>query len=429
MIVAFVRCYNSTESEPAGKLVIAAVSDIGAMNRSTMVTNTSTSEDIERVSIVITGNHISNPIIYNLVKVNSQWQGIIGDVTAGNVSVNAEAFDGEGTLIFFDSKNITVANNQVHDVYFILEPVSGSPDISLKAPYIISVDISKYTIAPGETINLSVEAVDPDNGIIRYVWTPTYPGLYSNPSSPTTSWTAPALEGLYYLTITVIDNDFLIDKLSFLIDVKNKYGSGKIPVIIGVNNHPEIISLRADHTRLEPGQTTSLFLTAFDSDGDSLSYLWTSTCDGSFNDTFIASPKFIVASSANLGDCILQVQIDDSDLTTQGSVLIHVLDEAESNKGPDIISFFQSAFKTTQEGSVILIIKAKDPEGKALNFTWKTPVGTFSDETVTAITNGYKGKVTWTAPGTFNQNVVITADIADDKGVITTVTFMTIAPQ
>jgi len=433
LVFSVSACFNSVEKEPFGKLVIgssiAGDNSSGISSRSVMATNSSTTDDIERVVITISGNHIANPIIYDLVEINSQWQGIIGDIPAGDVIVRAEAFDAGGELIYFDTENIAVVNDQVHNVHFVLEPISGSPDVSLKAPYINSVNISKDKIAPGETINLSVDAVDPDSGVLSYVWTPTDPGSYSNPSTSMTTWTAPAAEGLYDLTITVIDDDYLIDKVTFTIDVKNEYGTGTIPIVVGINNYPEVISIGADPARLAPGETTSLFIVASDPDGDSLSYLWTATCDGSFNDATSSSPQFSVASSASLGDCTMQVQVSDGSLTTQGSVLIHILNEAESNNGPEIISSFQSSVEAGPGGTVVLIIKAKDPEGNALGFTWNASIGTFSDESITTITNGYEGRVTWTAPASFGDSVVITADVTDDKGVKTTVTFLAIVPQ
>jgi len=312
------------------------------------------------------------------------------------------------------SRNVTIVKNLIDD--------------SSNAPNITSVNISKNKIAPNETINLTVNAIDPDNGNLSYAWTSSDPGSYSNPSSLSTTWTAPNNEGIYNLTITVIDEDNFIDKHSFDIDVKNEYGLGIMPITIGVNNYPEISSIIADPTSLKPGETTSLFITASDPEGDPLSYLWTSTC-GSFNDASISSPQFTVASSANIGDCTLKVQVSDGSLTTQGSVTTQVLNNTKSNIGPEIISYFQSANRTGPGESVILIIKARDVEGKALRFTWNSPVGTFSDESITDVTNGYVGRITWTALRTCRQKVNITADVVNDKGIINTVTFMTIDSQ
>jgi outer membrane protein OmpA-like peptidoglycan-associated protein len=62
------------------------------------------------------------------------------------------------------------------------------------------------TIEPGQTVNLTANAIDPDGDPLTYRWTVSPAGSFATPAARSTDFTAPQQEGPVTITVTASDN-------------------------------------------------------------------------------------------------------------------------------------------------------------------------------------------------------------------------------
>jgi hypothetical protein len=142
-------------------------------------------------------------------------------------------------------------------------------------------------------VTLTVEAHDPDcpdtctSGCGQYIrsdvsyWSVTDGtlvntdmGTSGSPYTATTDWQAPAVEGVYTITIDLADSG------SFLCDGRQWASANlDIQVTTVVNEPPVVTSLTVEPAQVFPGQTANLVCTATDPDDDDglLDYTWDTT--------------------------------------------------------------------------------------------------------------------------------------------------------
>jgi hypothetical protein len=391
-------------------------------------------DEIERVTVNVSGENIPTPVVYDLVKIAEAWQGILVNIPAGTATILVQAFDDTDTLLYENDLTITIENNTTVTLNLTLLPVDPPPGYNVKAPRIDLVNISPQQVAPGDPVGLEVFAHDPEPaGPLTYVWTPASPGTFSDRNSAATTWTAPPEEGFYNLTITVIDMEFLLDHFTIMIEVDDKYGNGNVDIELGTNDFPVIYSMLADPTRIDKGESTQLSVDATDPDGDTITYLWTSDLDGTFDDNTIATPIFTIDAGVEYGPCVLTVEVSDGTLTTVGMLQINITPDPEINLAPVVTSAFQSSGRVSPGGEIKYIIRARDPEGTALSFTWNTPDGgTFGSQADTINGLDYQSEITWTAPdtGTVSGTLyTISVSITDAEGLTNIFSFQSVEMQ
>ncbi|MBN2535288.1 MAG: hypothetical protein JXB88_20580 [Spirochaetales bacterium] len=391
-------------------------------------------DEIEKVTVNISGENIPTPVIYDLVKIDGIWQGILVNIPAGTATILVEAFDDSDTLLYENELTITIENNKTISLNLTLLPVDPPAGYNVKAPRIDLVNISPQQVAPGDPVNLQVFAHDPEpGGPLTYVWTPASPGIFSDRNAAVTTWTAPAEEGFYNLTITIIDMEFLLDHFTIIIEVDDAYGNGNVAIELGTNDFPVIYSMIADPTRINKGESTQLSVEASDPDGDEITFLWTSDLDGVFDDSTIATPVFTIDPGVEYGPCVLTVEVSDGTLATVGMIQINITPEPEINLAPVVTSAFQSAGRVSPGGEIKYIIRAKDPEGTALSFTWSTPDGgTFGTQVDTINGLDYQSEIIWTAPDTGTTPgtlYTVTVSITDAEGLANIFSFQSVEMQ
>jgi hypothetical protein len=271
-------------------------------------------DDINRVQITVSGDHISHDIIAELANdpETGLWSGAIVDLPAGDDRIFlAEVFNEADTLIYSGSADgVTIVANDTTNVNIFLQQTTTLDSFTNAVPRFSSLIVSDMTVGVGDTVSITAFATDPDSGdTLTYNWSADA-GTFSHPGLPTTLWTAPNTEGVYPLTVSATDPKGASATINLEIDVHVYNDVGAAAVNLNINTWPEVQGIIPIPTRIDEGESTSLDLTAIDPDGDALSFSWSTDCDGAFDDFNSEDPTFTLASNNNL-DCTLYVIVDD----------------------------------------------------------------------------------------------------------------------
>jgi hypothetical protein len=377
------------------------------------------SSDVQRVTLGISGSNIPSVITYDLSRVGNRWTGIVHDIPVGdNRTFHAQAFDQAGTLLYEGSAlGIAITKGQTVAVVLVLQRHQESPPFTNTAPFIDSLVVSSSTVEPSATVSLNAVAHDEDtNDTLTYKWTASA-GTFAASNSSAPIWTAPATPGRYELTLTVSDGRGGSRSVTLSIDVRSYAASGSARVDISFNAGPQVARVTATPTRLNVGGSTSLEVSASDGDGDSLSYKWShggGECTGVFNNPQAQNPLWTAPSVAPAGGrCTLVVTVSDGrGGTNTGTLTLWVGAPETINFAPEVVSSYQSTDEYSAGDVLLFRVRASDPEGQVLTFTWGANRGTLAAPT--PISQG--SEIHWTAP-TDCQPVSIHVKVRDPLGV------------
>ncbi len=152
-----------------------------------------------------------------------------------------------------------------------------------------------------------------------------------------------------------------------------------------------------------------------------LDYTWTSSCAGSFDDKNIEDPIFTPAPDITSGICTLSVLIKNKCTQLKASSPIFII-----NEPPKILSSFQSTDIIMTGQQNFFIIRAKDPEGTALSFSWSSTSGTFSEPLELNNEEYTESFIEWTSPDCGEELINVTVDITDEDGLVSKKTYLPI---
>ena len=130
-------------------------------------------------------------------------------------------------------------------------------------PVITSLEPEAAQVAPLGSIQVVCTAVDTDGDDLSYIWSAS--GGEISGGVTTTTWTAPAFEGSYNVTVKVLDG---------------RGGEARDHVVITVvrtNEAPIIAGLTAEAAWIFPLGNLQVTCSASDPDGDELGYDWSAT--------------------------------------------------------------------------------------------------------------------------------------------------------
>ena len=138
-------------------------------------------------------------------------------------------------------------------------------------------------------------------------------------------------------------------------------------------NRPPVVTLAANPNKVTVGDSAVLQAKASDSDGDPLTYAWTSTC-GTVEGTG-AETRFN-SSNATPGTCNVTVKVDDGRGGT-ASANTDVTVEARPNHPPTVTC--SASPQTVEAGQpVTLTAQGSDPDGDQLTYSWDATGGKVS---------------------------------------------------
>ena len=138
--------------------------------------------------------------------------------TSGSIS-------GSGDMVVWNAPSV----EGPADISVIVSDGNGNSDsLSIKvyavgeinrAPEVVKIEASKNYVLPGESIDLNCIADDSNGDNLDYTWTANG-GAFDNNKVENPSWTAPAAEGSYTLSVKVTDTGGLADNATITILVK-----------------------------------------------------------------------------------------------------------------------------------------------------------------------------------------------------------------
>jgi autotransporter-associated beta strand protein len=369
--------------------------------------------DVAKVNLTVSGPTFPQPKVYSLFNDGTAWGGLIGGLPAGsNALFLATAADSSGTVMYAgQASNVTIVAGTIVTVVITAQQMTAPTPFSNAVPVIDSLIVSATEVAPGDVVQLKATAHDPNAGdTITYAWSASE-GALSSGSGTATTWSAPVVEGSYHADLKVTDNHGASAGTSVTIHVASGNGSGKAAVTVQLNTWPTVNEVTVSPAWVVLGQPTALAASASDTDGDPLTYAWTSTCTGTFSNAS-ASPSFLLSGQPGTSSCTMTVTVSDGrGGSTSGDVTMPV-GTPTVNQAPIIVSTVQSASLVDPNATVNLFVQAADPEGAALTFTWSDQTGTLSGQANTSSTS----QVVWTAPASTSGDWRITVLVGDGSG-------------
>jgi hypothetical protein len=413
---------------PLGALAVAAALSACGQNNQPSATG-SADVSVQALSTVPLGQvtvTISGPSLYAPKPVTLSPQGsggsygaLISSLPVGsNYTFTVSASDTSKALAYVgQATNVAILHNHVTTVVITAQPANPPAPFANTVPIIDSLVVSSTNIAPGETITAKVQAEDIDAGdTITFAWSGSPAvGSFSAATAATTTWTAPATEGDVTLTIGVKDNHGAVTSASIVIHVSNANGTGQADVNVKFNNWPVVSDVSATPGWITRGTPTALSVTASDSDGDALTYLWSTgtTCTaGSFTSATSATPSFTLPASATDTYCEFDVAVSDGHGGTGHGTVYLPVGAPVSIIAPAIVDAAQSALVVDPSATVSFSIEAMDPQASSMKFVWSTSGGTLSGQSDTGTTS----QVTLTAPATASSDVVVFVVVTDAVG-------------
>ncbi|RKH53203.1 right-handed parallel beta-helix repeat-containing protein [Corallococcus aberystwythensis] len=294
-------------------------------------------------------------------------------------------------------------------------PESGLPELANHAPRIHEVRAPGSIVAPGDTVRLSAQASDLDEDALTYAWTASSGTL--DCVDATCEWTAALPQpdagvGAEFdddalIRLQVTDARGAVSTLQFRIGL----GTTRAPPSLDdtLFNRSPVASVAGAAQQVGLNKDFQVQATVTDEDGprDVLTYAWSATCEGLFNDPTAARPVFTPTATPPECGCQLKGTVTDG-FGGSAEQLVNLCVRADAPPVLDTPS--QSAANALAGERVTFTVKAADPRGEAMTFAWTSNVGALG----TAVRDGTTSTVDWT------ELSCLPAEVTPTVGVVVT---------
>ena len=220
------------------------------------------------------------------------------------------------------------------------------PKIFNRPPVIISMT-ENITIIEGEALTLSVEATDPDDETLFYLWT----------HDKDSTWNATGD------SITLSDLDPGI--YTFNVAITDELGNTNIDsVVVTVleNQAPVIVSISSTSNKIKEGDDVTLNVVATDNENDPLTYTWENSEDPAYE----RSGSEITVSDLKKGTYTFTVTVSDGRSEVQDSVTVTVEKDEDQNPIWPIILVIVAFILIVAITAIILVVRKKDNEDEEI---------------------------------------------------------------
>jgi hypothetical protein len=373
--------------------------------------------DVTSVTVTITGPGIAQPLTHNLVLSSGAWQGTIGGIPNGaNRQIDVQAKNSANAVIYQGSvSSLLIQPNQTLPISLTLQDTNPAAPFGNAAPIMDSVVASQIEVAPGQPITVVATGHDPNPGdTVSYQWFCSGVDLSCVVAGNTLTFSATS-EGDYYIQAVVADNHLARASKGMTLRVRNSRSQGSATFSTSLNTFPVVHAIESYTAQLDIGAVNAFSAGASDADGDSLSYTWTTTCTGTFEDYDGPNNQQIwfVLSERALDDlCSINVSVDDGrGGTSAGLLLVSTTPSPRVEFAPTIESTFQSLLTAGAAQSVQFSVTASDAYNAALTFDWTTTAGTAG----AISTNGNTSEYSITTPACGPATVTVSVQNPDGQ--------------
>ncbi len=365
------------------------------------------------LDLTVSGAGISPAITMTLPETPSGYAGTVPAIPAGaGRTFAASLFDASGTVVYAGQVDaVTIEAGKTAIVELFLQPSTAPADFANRAPVFNSVYASTLTAKPGDVVLLAAAATDPEGEAITYRWTAT-DGTFDDATRAAPRWTAGPASATAPQTLTVAVTDPHGASSLATLTVSNVVTTGSASVSVATNDPPTVSGIVSSSGRLDVGDTTHLFATAVDGDGDALGFYWSTTCIGKFSSPFAQRTDFqLNGTTRGLVPCALTLGVNDSrggstiqTLSIQQGPPVAVTAPA-SPTAPVFDSTTQSATASVSDALITFGAKAHTSTGAAATLSWTQIGGAFLAGSLAA--DG--SSVEWYGDLTMNPSVTVTA--------------------
>ena len=238
------------------------------------------------------------------------------------------------------------------------EYTTGTTSLSTQTnspPVISSITASPNPVDKGGSMVIAITAIDPDGDTLSYTW--------FAPSD----WSVQTGQGT--TTVTVIAPDQYADGGNITVTVSDGYNGyiiGSLPISTVNNTIPVISNLNVSSAIVSPNSEITATVSASDSDGDTLSYSWTTTTGWEL--TGYGTTATVIAPNMHSVSGNITVTVSDG---FGGNVTGTVVVATNIDTVPIITSL--SVFPQPVTSTAYFTGSAYDPDGDILsswNYTW-----------------------------------------------------------
>ncbi|NOJ95833.1 right-handed parallel beta-helix repeat-containing protein [Corallococcus coralloides] len=300
-------------------------------------------------------------------------------------------------------------------------PESGAPGLANHAPRIHAVRAQSAIVAPGDTVALSAQVSDEEEGALTYEWTAS--GGVLACEDATCEWTAArppvpdadagtegdagtgydlTLKDDAMIRLRVTDAQGAESTLQFHIGVGTVRGPASLRKTWF--NRAPVAAVAGEPQRVMLGAPFQVQATVTDEDGDALTYAWSATCEGTFEGVTRANPSFTPTAAPLDCGCQLKGAVTDS-LGGSTEQLVNLCVRAEAP--PIVKTTSQSATSALAGERVTFTVEAMDPRAEAMTFAWSSNVGALG----TPVGDAAASTVDWTELSCVPTDVTPTVEL------------------
>ena len=267
------------------------------------------------------------------------------------------------------------------------ETVSADATVNVRynAPPVVSIT-APQKVNPGDTVSVSVTAVDPEGRAVTVRWSAT-DGTIDNPTSPNPNFTAPNQSGPVTLTCTARDADGV---------------EGSNTHVIVINSPPSVVITAPN--QLEVGQDGNISIAVSDPNNDTVTVLLETSAGSIDNPTALNT---VITGPATPQTITVTCTATDADgLQTVETAQIAIV----PNQPPTLRIITPSTLEIGRTGNLRAMVS--DPTNDTVGVLWEASDGIIGNPTALETT------IIGNQPGQIN----ITCTATDARGAISTAT-------